>query len=451
MKYTCNFILDNRRGADGNPVTKNVPIYADINCKGRLRYVTGYRVDVSRWSDIKKRDEETGEITRIQQVKKNSYGTRDGKSVAYNFINNDLNLIKAALFELFRDNQTVTRDMIIATLDVKIKKTKNRTEKEDETDTTLWGLFELFTKEPSVSEGRRVIYRNARNNFKNFEESRRRKITFEDCSPRLIAEFVEFLKTDDDSSGRYDHIPPRQRPRKKGQNTRIKILKILACFFRWANKNYAITVNPFINYKIDSENYDTPICLTKEERDLLYDFKPSKPYLERVRDMFYVQCCIGCRVGDFFALTKDNIKDNGTLLEYVPQKTIRETSTICRVPLSPKVQAILAKYDMPDGRLLPYISPQKYNDYIGELLKEAELNRKVMVVSRVTFQSEQKQLYEVITSHSARKTFIDTLMKEGASESVIASMSGHVKGSKAFHRYYDVDDKQRLDAIKSIE
>ena len=42
-------------------------------------------------------------------------------------------------------------------------------------------------------------------------------------------------------------------------------------------------------------------------------------------------------------------------------------------------------------------------------------------------------------------------MKANQSESVIASMSGHVKGSKAFHRYYDVDDKQRMDSIKGIE
>ena len=450
MKYTCNFILERRKDKDGNIITKNVPICADINFKQRLRYATGYRIDVSRWTDIEKVDEETGELIRIQQVKKNSYGTRNKKSVAYNFINNDLKLIQATLFELFRDNQTVTKEMIIIALDEKIKKTKNQT-KESEIDTTLWGLLELFTKEPSVSEGRRKIYRNAYNNFKHFEESRKRKINFEDCTPRLIAELEEFLKNDDNSTGKYNHLPPRQRPRKKGLNSRIKILKILACFFKWANKNYGITIDPFNTYKIERESFDTPICLTLEERDFLFDFQPPKPYLERVRDMFYIQCCIGCRVGDFFALTKDNLKDNGTSLEYVPQKTIRESSKVCYVPLTPKVQTILAKYDLPDGRLLPYISPQKYNDYIGELLKEAKLDRKVMVVNRVTFQSEQKPLYEVITSHSARKTFIDILMKKNVSESVISSMSGHVKGSKAFHRYYEVNDKQRREAIEGIE
>jgi len=452
MKYTCNFILEKRKDANGNLITENMPICADINFQGtRLRYPTGYRVNASRWSDTKRIDEETGEVIRMQRVKKNSYGTRDKKPVAYNFINNDLALIQSTLTELFRDNLVVNKEMIISALDARIKKTKNQPKK-DEVDRTLWGLFELFTKEPSVSAGRRVIYRNAYNNFKHFEESRRRKITFEDCSPRLIAEFDEFLKNDDDSGGKYDHLPPRQRPRKKGLNSRIKILKILACFLRWANTNYGITVNPFDYYKIDQENFDTPICLTKEERDSLYDYKPSKPYLERVRDMFYVQCCIGCRVGDFFALTKANLREKGTSLEYFPQKTIREAgSKVCRVPLTDKTRVILAKYDMPDGKLLPYISPQKYNDYIGDLLKEAGLDRPISVVNKVTMASENRPLYEIVTSHTARKTFIDILMKANQSESVIASMSGHVKGSKAFHRYYDVDDKQRKDAIKGIE
>ena len=455
MKYTCVFYLDIKpKSSNGGIKTK--PYYsldARIRINGRpLHYTTGYWVQEESWRDEKIIDAETGEKKRILQVKKNKYAIKDKKSIAYNFVNNDLRLIETTLFELSKKyDDSITTSTVKEILDVKLNKAKNQVPDEDEVDKSLWGLFELFTKEPSVSEGRRVIYRNSFNNFKRFEDSRRRKIKFEDCTPRLIAEFEEFLKNDDDSDGKYDHLHPRQRPRKKGLNTRIKILKILACFFKWADKNYGIGVNPFTSYKIERESFDTPICLTKEERDALYDYQPSKPYLERVRDMFYVQCCIGCRVGDFFTLTKANLKKKGTVLQYVPQKTIRETSRVCNVPLTPKVQSILAKYDMPDGSILPFISPQKYNDYIGELLQEAEIDRKVMVVNRVTFEAEQKPLYEVITSHSARKTFIDILMKKNISESVISSMSGHVKGSKAFHRYYEVDDKQRQDAIKGIE
>lgn len=70
MKYTCNFILERRKDANGNLITENVPICADINFKQRIRYATGYRVDASRWSDVERKDAETGEVMRIQQVKK---------------------------------------------------------------------------------------------------------------------------------------------------------------------------------------------------------------------------------------------------------------------------------------------------------------------------------------------------------------------------------------------
>lgn len=457
MKYTCVFYLDVKPKSvkpkkDGAETQPYYSVDARIRINGRpLHYTTGYWLQEDSWRDEKIVDAETGEKKRIMQVKKNKYAIKDKKSIAYNFVNNDLRLIETSLFELSKKYDEITTSTVKEVLDVKLNKAKNKTAPEGGVDKSLWGLFKLFMQEPSVTEGRRKTYLNVYNNFKRFEQSRRRTVEFEDCSARLIAEFDEFLKNDDNSTGRYDDLPERQRPRSKGLNTRVKILRTLAAFFKWANKNYDISHNPFVTYKIESENYDAPICLTKEERELLHDFQPSKPYLERVRDMFYFQCCVGCRVGDFFGLTKENLKDSGTVLEYIPQKTIKEAGRVCRVPLTAKAQAILAKYDIPDGSLLPFISPQKYNDFIGELLKEMGLNRSVTVVNKVTMKPEIKPLYEVVTSHSCRKTFIDVLMKADVNESTIGSMSGHVKGSKAFHRYYDVDDKQREDAIKGLE
>jgi len=75
-------------------------------------------------------------------------------------------------------------------------------------------------------------------NFKHFEESRKRKITFEDCTPRLISEFNEFMRNDGNSTGRYNHMPKHQRPREKSLHIRIKVQKKLATFFRWAAKNH---------------------------------------------------------------------------------------------------------------------------------------------------------------------------------------------------------------------
>lgn len=123
----CNFILEKRKDKNGQLITSKVPICADINLKGmRIRYVTGYRIDADRWSDSKIVDENTGEVIRTQKVKRNSYGTKNGNSVAYNFINNDLAIIKSTVleFESQLATQTITRDMVISKLDERIKKSK---------------------------------------------------------------------------------------------------------------------------------------------------------------------------------------------------------------------------------------------------------------------------------------------------------------------------------------
>ncbi|NQU52457.1 MAG: hypothetical protein HQ522_07950 [Bacteroidetes bacterium] len=50
----------------------------------------------------------------------------------------------------------------------------------------------------------------------------------------------------------------------------------------------------------------------------------------------------------------------------------------------------------------------------------------------------------------ARKTFVGLLFKHTKNE-VIGSMSGHAPGSKAFRRYYAVDQDDREKAMKNLE
>ncbi|MDR3059553.1 MAG: recombinase, partial [Prevotella sp.] len=134
------------------------------------------------------------------------------------------------------------------------------------------------------------------------------------------------------------------------------------------------------------------------------------------------------------------------VLIYYPNKTKAENRTPAKVPLANKAKAILNKYDLPDGKLLPYISDQKYNQYLKELFQNVGLNRIVTRFNALSMQKEQIPLYQVASSHLARRTFI-YILHRNVKDSVIASMSGHVKGSKAFNRYYEVDDDTRQEAI----
>ena len=62
----------------------------------------------------------------------------------------------------------------------------------------------------------------------------------------------------------------------------------------------------------------------------------------------------------------------------------------------------------------------------------------------------QKPLYEVASSHTARKTFVGNLYRQVPDPNLIASMSGHVECSRAFRRYRTIDDDMKRKLVEMI-
>ena len=160
------------------------------------------------------------------------------------------------------------------------------------------------------------------------------------------------------------------------------------------------------------------------------------------------QCLVGARVGDLCKLTKSNI-DNGTL-SYIPRKTKDDKPVVVTVPLSTKALEILKRYELPDGRLLPFISDQKYNKYLKDLFEEAKITRVITRLNPTTRKEEQVRICDIASSHMARRAFIGNLYGK-VDSGIISSMSGHIQGSKAFTRYYDVSKELQQQAINLID
>jgi hypothetical protein len=80
----------------------------------------------------------------------------------------------------------------------------------------------------------------------------------------------------------------------------------------------------------------------------------------------------------------------------------------------------------------------------------AKLTRDVTTLDKHTKKEITIPLNKLACSHMARKTFIGNLYKK-TKDSVICSMSGHVEGSKAFARYFTVDDVQKRKALNLIK
>ena len=247
------------------------------------------------------------------------------------------------------------------------------------------------------------------------------------------------------------YIPSQYRPRAKSNTTIINTMNQLCVFLHWCKRMGYTQNESFLQYGCKVPVYGDPFYLTKEERNVLYDADLSDvPQLAVIRDIFVFHCYIGCRVGDLYKLTEENIKDG--FVEYMPQKTKKCEAKIVRVPLHDKARRIIARYKDADtgGKLFPFKQIAVYNNGIRELLKYCGIDRMVTILDTHGYKTVQKPLYEVASSHTARKTFVGNLYKQVPDPNLIASMSGHVEGSRAFARYRNIDDDMKRKLVDMI-
>ena len=249
--------------------------------------------------------------------------------------------------------------------------------------------------------------------------------------------------------GLYDGSFSKQnKPKPISGTTVINVMNLLCVFLKWCRKMGYTESEAFMQYGCKTPVYGDPFFLTIEERNILYDADLSEcPRLATIRDIFVFHCYIGCRVGDLYKLTHENIKDG--FVEYMPQKTKKCHAKTVRVPLHEKAKAIIARYHDDvncKGKLLPFKNIAVYNNGIRQLLRHCGIDRMVTILDTHGYETVQRPLYEVATSHTARKTFVGNLYRQVPDPNLIASMSGHVEGSRAFKRYRNIDDdmKRRL-------
>ena len=324
-----------------------------------------------------------------------------------------------------------------------------------------------FIEVHDISESQKRQYKVLWRALQRFALYTRTSIELDDLTADTLRAFADYLATEHQFIGKdkegkpviidsryqevYDQVPECRFPKPRGKNDIIGTMSRFRTFVKWAKKNHLTSNEPFEEYEIGQPMYGTPFYITKEERNLLYAAKfPNNPGLEVQRDIFVFHCFIGCRVGDLLQMKKSNVI-NGAI-EYVPRKTKEGRPITVRVPLGPTALEILERYpDVKGGRLLPFISSQKYNDNIKKMLRLAGIDRKVTVINSLTREEEQHPIWEVASSHMARRVLVGNLYKELKDPNLIAKISGHVENSKAFNRYRNIDEEMAKEVILKLE
>ncbi len=406
MKYSIKFYPEKRKN-----VIENVPLMLSVTfVKLRMFFYTGLRCDIIQWKAEKG---EAGKLKRNQI-------THDGKTSTV--FNAELTKISGYVDDLFKGydvaDKAPTPDQLRNDLKRKLGIEIKVIDKHD-----FFSRFDQFIRDIAVSDNRKKSLRQVEKKIKAFNPD----TTFQNLD---LPAFQKFLL----SKG-------------LGNNSITNYLNCLKTFIKHANEKEYTNINPFISFKFDAEKYGTPIYLTIQERDLLFNAKLEGHY-EVVRDIFVFQCLIGCRYGDLLRFKHTNIVDG--FIQYIASKTKEGKTQIARIPLSDKAKLILSKYDLPDGRLLPELSVLCCNRKLKKVFEKVGLVRIVTIKDKKTLIDKQVSINTLASTHMARRIFIGGLYNNNVKNEIIASMSGHVAHSKAFSRYYEIKPEQQIEAMKFI-
>lgn len=437
----------------------------------RIRATSGIWVDRKRWG--KKNDIN---IPLIQGEERELLLEKRSKLKALtDYLENIVNTSE--------DKSTIDRPFI----EKQIKKFHKPTRKSVvPTEESFFDVMRKYLSTHKLSIARqknfKVIMRSLRRFelFKKKEGHRGFKMSFVNLSVDMLHQIEDFLGNEKDAFLKYPDIyeeipystkvavktPKRKRPprldengneipkgmpKPRGQNSVADMMLRFRSFIIWANDNGYTSNNPFKHFTIGEIVYGTPIYITNSERNRLLetDLSDNKE-LETQRDIFVFQCLIGCRVSDLYKMTYRSII--GDAIEYIPRKTKEDRAITVRVPLNDTAKRLIAKYqDYERGSLFPFNTEQDYNRKIKEAFKRAGLGRMVTVLDQQTREEIQKPLYEVASSHMARRSFIGNIYKKVKDPNLVGALSGHKEGSKVFARYRTIDDDMKKELIGMLE
>jgi Phage integrase SAM-like domain/Phage integrase family len=295
-----------------------------------------------------------------------------------------------------------------------------------ETKVTLFDFYEkLITQSQSgvrlnLKTGKPIngntikTYFTTLRHLREFASARKKKIDFNDINLSFYSEYTEYL----------------MKTVKLSTNTIGKHIQILKLVM---NEAMELGLNNNISHKskrfaVLREKSDS-IYLNKDDLLEIEQFDLSRyPKLERVRDLFLVGCYTGLRYSDYSILKPENIRDG--LIEITQVKT----NDPVVIPVHDVVARIMAKY----GGLLPRsLSNQKTNDYLKDLGEMIPCLSKEVVRS-FTKEGKRQQTrhekWELLTTHTARRSFATNEYLAGTPTLTIMAITGH-KTEKAFLRY----------------
>lgn len=197
------------------------------------------------------------------------------------------------------------------------------------------------------------------------------------------------------------------------------------------------------SFKVSKET-TTDIYLTTEEIKTLAekDFS-NRPRIQLARDIFLIGCYTGQRVSDYNGLTNENIEVlDGHKFIKIKQK---KTNATVHIPITAAIQNVMKRYNNS-------FPPNLSEPILRKNIKTAcsTVGFKELIKSSFTkggkLINEEVPKYNLVKTHTARRSFCTNHYKAGKSIQNIMLFSGH-KTEREFYKYIRVEKEEKALAV----
>ena len=429
-----NFNLRDLRSEKPTPV--NMVIRWDNN---KLVFPTGQTITPIHWDYEEQRALESNVNPKEKNL--NSIKNKKGKKyIGHPEFNESIKKLELKVIKTFRDFENDNdRQPTIEEIRQKLNIVTDRTPKQ--TKLSLLQFITKFREEAKFKVNPRTgktfasktltSYKQVNDLLIEFNKKRKRPIDFIDIDFEFYTDFVKFLTKDKEYSV-------------NSIGKHIKTLKTILneATERGINENVKFKSKKFVVFKQATDS----VYLTLEELKSIEELKLSKePKYDKVRDLFLIGAHTGLRFSDFTNIKNENIKND--ILEIRTQKT----GEIVAIPINDTVKNILSKYEGKYSTPLPPpMSNQKMNEYLKEVCKKVEDLKKFVSIreNKAGFTySKNYQKFDLITTHTARRSFATNNFKSGLPVHVIMAITGHRKES-AFLGYIKITPTENAEIMR---
>ena len=223
--------------------------------------------------------------------------------------------------------------------------------------------------------------------------------------------------------------------KKQEQNTANKYCKILKRIVTLALDNKWMAVNPFLGIRFQAKATNRQF-LTEKELSTIINKEFTLDRLNVVRDIFVFCALTGLSFSDVEGLKPEHVSvdDDGN---YWIHKARQKTKNVCSIPYLESARAIAEKYKghplcEKRGVLLPVISNQRMNSYLGEIAGICGIKKP-------------------LTMHIARHSFACLALANGVSMEIIARMLGHsdIRTTKIYAKVIDKSIAEQMSGLAS--